>query len=156
MGGGVKARVAYILAIWFGCGLSPIAPGTVGSLGALPLYYAVRNYGTVGVLGAALVTAVIGIWAAGIVADRLNAKDPQIVVIDEVSGVLITLAAAPPSAMGVVTAFVLFRLFDMSKPFPARQAERLPGGFGIVVDDVVAGIQGAVVMLLLRELEVLR
>jgi phosphatidylglycerophosphatase A len=154
--GGAKARVAYILAIWFGCGLSPIAPGTVGSLGALPLYYAVRSYGTVGVLGAALVTAVIGTWAAGIVADRLNAKDPQIVVVDEVTGVLITLAAAPPGVMGVVTAFALFRLFDMTKPFPARQAERLPGGFGIVVDDVVAGIQGAVVMLLLRELGGLR
>ncbi|MCL2725280.1 MAG: phosphatidylglycerophosphatase A [Polyangiaceae bacterium] len=148
-------RVAYVLGIWFGCGLSPVAPGTVGSLGALPLYFAVRAYGPLGVLGAAIITGVVGIWAADVVAKQANTKDPQIVVIDEVCGVLITLAAAPPNLAGAATAFALFRLFDMSKPFPARHAERLKGGLGIVLDDVVAGIQGALVVLLLRRLGIL-
>ncbi|MEO8214824.1 MAG: phosphatidylglycerophosphatase A, partial [Myxococcales bacterium] len=125
-----------------------VAPGTVGTLGALPLYLLIRDGGPV-VVGAvaALVTAV-GIWAAGRVARRLGKKDPQIVCIDEVAGVLITLLPAPHTTVGLIAGVVLFRLFDQFKPWPARLAERrLPGGFGIVLDDVFAGLWGAAVLL---------
>ncbi|AKV03326.1 Phosphatidylglycerophosphatase A [Labilithrix luteola] len=149
-------RIAYAIALWFGCGLSPVGPGTVGSLGALPLYFAVRSKGPLAVLAVTAVVFVVGTWASGVVAETKKTKDPQIVVVDEVVGVLIALAAAPMTTAGVVAGFVLFRLFDMTKPFPARRAEKLPGGLGIVMDDVVAGIQAALVIFVLRYAGVLR
>lgn len=142
-------KAAYALATWFGCGLSPVAPGTVGTLGALPLFLVVRSGGPLAVLAAALVVTVIGVWSSSIVTRTSGIEDPQLVVIDEVAGVLIALAAAPPGARGIAAAVILFRIFDMTKPFPARRAERLRGGWGIVLDDVVAGIQAAVVVIAL-------
>lgn len=138
-------RFAYILATWFGCGLSPVAPGTVGTFGALPLYFLVRGGGPPAVLGLAIVLTFVGVWAAGVVAETSGKHDPQIVVIDEVAGVLVALAAAH-SSLGIVVAVGLFRVFDITKPFPARRAEKLPGGWGIVLDDIVAGIYAAAVV----------
>jgi phosphatidylglycerophosphatase A len=78
------------------------------------------------------------------VASELGQKDPQLIVIDEVAGVLVTLSVAPPTWSALVAGVVLFRLFDQTKPWPARAAERkLPGGWGIVLDDVAAGLWGA-------------
>jgi len=151
-----RTRVAYVLATWFGCGYTPYAPGTAGTLGAVPLYLVLRPYGLAVVLGVALVLTVVGIWAADIVAKHSGLKDPQLVVIDEVAGVLCTLAFAPPTWTGVVVGVVLFRLFDQFKPWPARAAERkLPGGYGIVLDDIAAGAWGAIVLLGLHSLRVL-
>ena len=149
-------RLAFVLALWFGCGKVPLAPGTAGTLGALPLYLLVRPFGVAAVGATALVATVVGIWAADRVARITGQKDPQIVVIDEVAGVLVTWMAAGPSWQGVAAGFVLFRLFDQFKPFPARRAESLPGGYGIVLDDIFAGVWGAAVLLLLRHAEVLR
>lgn len=143
-------RLAWILATWFGCGLSPIAPGTVGTLGALPLYLLVRQGGPLAVVFAALLVAAVGIWASNVVVRTTGEKDPQRIVIDEVAGVLFALSAAPPTWRGVALAVLLFRVFDITKPFPARRAERLPAGWGVVVDDVVAGLWAA---LLLRVVE---
>ena len=149
-------RIATWLAVWFGCGWVPKAPGTAGTIGALPLYFLVVPWGPWAVLGAGLVVTLIGIWAAERVVRRLGAKDPQIVCIDEVAGVLITLAAAPRTWAGVVAAVVLFRLLDVWKPWPARAAERgLPGGLGVVLDDVFAGAWGAVALLAARKLGLL-
>ncbi len=145
-----KTNVAWSLATWFGCGSSPIAPGTVGTLGALPIYFAVRGLGHVAVLVVAAILMVVGVWAAGIVAAEARSKDPQIVVIDEVVGVLCALAASPPQLGAVAITVLLFRIFDITKPFPARATERLPGGWGIIVDDVVAGAWAAGAVLLLR------
>lgn len=142
----MKKHVAFVLATWFGLGFSPIAPGTVGALAALPLYFALRGFGPLAILGAACVLTLAGVWASGIVAAHTGNDDPQIVVIDEVAGVLVALAFAPPTFAGVALAVVLFRVFDMTKPFPARDAERLPGGWGIVIDDVVAGIWAAMLV----------
>ncbi len=151
-----KQRLAYLLGTWFGCGYVPYAPGTAGTLGAVPLYLLLRPYGLVAVLGAALVLTVVGIWAADIVAKHSGLKDPQLVVIDEVAGVLCTLAVAPPTWTGLVVGVVLFRVFDQFKPFPARTAEqKLPGGYGIVLDDIAAGAWGAVVILGLRAVKIL-
>ncbi len=130
----------------------PIAPGTAGTLGAIPLYLLIRPYGPLAVAAAAVVVTVVGIWAAGIVERRLGGKDPQIVCVDEVAGVLVTWIAAPPTTRALVVGFVAFRLFDQFKPWPARRAERLKGGAGIVLDDVAAGVWGAAVLLLGRAL----
>jgi phosphatidylglycerophosphatase A len=151
-----RTRVAYVLGTWFGCGYVPYAPGTAGTLGAIPLYLLLRPYGMVAVLGAALVLTVVGIWAADIVAKDSGLKDPQLVVIDEVAGVLCTLAVAPPTWAGLIVGVVLFRIFDQFKPWPARAAERkLPGGYGIVLDDIAAGAWGAAIMEGLRAAHVL-
>ena len=149
-------RLAFVLALWFGCGKVPIAPGTAGTVGALPLYLAVRPFGVAAVGATAIALTVVGIWAADRVARATGQKDPQIVVIDEVAGVHVTWLAASASWQSVLVGFVLFRLFDQLKPFPARRAERLPGGYGIVLDDVLAGLWGAAVLALLRHAEVLR
>ena len=140
-------RVAHVLAVWFGCGHVPVAPGTAGTLGAIPLYLLLRPHGPVAVAAAAVVVTAVGVWAADRVARRLGGKDPQIVCIDEVAGVLVTWVAAPPTTVGLVAGFVLFRLFDQTKPWPARRFERRwPGGWGIVLDDVAAGLWGAALL----------
>lgn len=142
-----KNWVAHVLATWFGCGHVPYAPGTAGTLGAVPLYLALRPYGHVAVAVAAIVLTAVGVWVASIVASDEGLKDPQIVVIDEVAGVLVTLSVAPPTWSALAAGVVLFRIFDQTKPWPARTAEReLPGGWGIVLDDVAAGIWGALVL----------
>jgi phosphatidylglycerophosphatase A len=147
----VKARLAHALAVWFGCGLVPVAPGLAGTLGAIPLYLIIRPFGALAVAGAAVVLTAIGVWAAGVVERRLAIKDPQIVCIDEVAGVFVTWIVAPPTWAGLIAAVVLFRIFDQLKPWPARLAERrLPGGLGVMGDDVFAGLWGCVVLLAAR------
>lgn len=146
----MKRLLAWAIATWFGCGFSPIGPGTVGTLAALPVYFVLRDRGPLIVLAAGLAIAWAGIWAAGIVADARASRDPQVVVVDEVAGVLVGLTAAPRTFAGVALAVLLFRIFDITKPFPARAAERLPRGWGIVVDDVVAGGWTAAVLVGLR------
>lgn len=149
----MKRLAAYALATWFGVGYVPLAPGTAGTLAALPLYLAVRGRGPLAVLGASLALAAAGIWAADEVVRRSRTKDPQIVVVDEVAGVMLALAAAPPTWRGVTAAVVLFRVCDQLKPFPARRAEqRLPGGWGVVLDDMAAGVWAAAGVALLARL----
>lgn len=143
-------KLAWVIATWFGCGLSPVAPGTVGTLGALPVYFAIRGAGPLAILAVALVLTLVGVWAAGVVAAQSGKVDPQIVVVDEVAGVLVALASAPGGGPGALLAVVLFRIFDMTKPYPANAAERLPRGWGIVIDDVVAGAWAAAFVLGLR------
>ncbi len=142
--------LARVFALWFGAGLVPRAPGTAGSLAAIPLYLALRPHGIVAVAVAALAVTTVGVWAAGVVERERAEKDPQVVVIDEVAGMLTTLLAAPPGLMWTLLAFVLFRICDQFKPWPARAAERLPGGWGIVADDLVAGGWAALVLMASR------
>jgi phosphatidylglycerophosphatase A len=142
----MKYRVAYWLAIWFGCGRFPLMPGTAGTIGAVPFYLLLAQGGPLLVAAGALVVAVVGVWAATQVVRQTGLPDPQIVCIDEAAGVLITLAAAPHNWKGVLAAVVVFRIFDQFKPWPARRAERLREGWGVVMDDVVAGLWGAAVV----------
>jgi phosphatidylglycerophosphatase A len=145
-----RTRLAWTLATWFGCGLAPRAPGTVGTLGALPLYLLLRSHGTLGLLATAAIVTAVGVWASNVVVRDSGEKDPQRVVIDEVAGVLVALAAAPPTWGGVALAVGFFRLFDITKPFPARRAERLPEGWGVMLDDIVAGVYAALAVLAAR------
>jgi phosphatidylglycerophosphatase A len=144
--------LARLLATWFGCGLSPIAPGTAGTLGALPLYWALARGGVWLVAAGALVVTLVGVAASARVVRLSGSKDPQFICIDEVAGVLIALAVVPvPVHIGwVAAAVVLFRIFDITKPWPARRLERLPGGWGVVMDDVAAGAWAAVLLVAAR------
>ena len=150
-------RISWALATWFGCGLAPVAPGTAGAIGALPLYVLTMYFG--GRAGLVVVMAVVtgvGIWAASRVARELGKKDPQLVVVDEVAGMLVTmLPVQAVSTRAVVAGLVLFRFFDIVKPWPVRAFEKLPGGWGIVLDDVAAGLLGALVMIFLEAARVL-
>jgi phosphatidylglycerophosphatase A len=147
---------AFLIATWFGCGYAPKAPGTAGSLAALLIAIALNWVGGYGRWTLLLLTALLlapGIWSAGVVAKRTNQPDPQIVVVDEVIGQWITLAgAATFNWKTYLAAFVLFRLLDMWKPAPARQFENFPGGWGIVADDVMAGVYGALAIFVLDHL----
>lgn len=146
----IKHWVAQALGTWFGCGLSPLAPGTVGTLGALvPVVAFARwfGWGPWHWVAAAALLTVPGIWAASRVAEAAGKKDPGRVVIDEVLGVWVTLAGAASldwQRLGLT--FLLFRVFDIWKPFPVRRLEKLPAGTGIVADDLAAGLYAALVL----------
>lgn len=138
-------RLARVLALWFGCGKVPIAPGTAGTVGALPLCIWVAPHGFWPVLILAATLLPVAIWAAGVVVEDSGNHDPQTVVIDEVVGMVLACLWGPHTPLGFALAFVLFRIFDQTKPFPARRSERLPGGYGVVMDDVFAGLWAAAI-----------
>ena len=148
----MTSRVATLIGTWFGAGFLP-APGTAGSAAAILIALALHYWLGVCQLGFALMAGGLllpGIWAATYVSRERNLKDPQIVVVDEVIGQWITLAgAAALNWKSFLAAFVLFRLFDIWKPPPVRQLEKLPEGTGVVMDDVFAGVYGAVLLRLL-------
>jgi len=137
-------RAAWMLATWFGCGLARWAPGTMGTLAAIPLYLIASRFGRPGTAIAAAAVTGVGIWAAGVVARRIHRKDPQVVVVDEVAGFLVTMLGVSGSSWSAVAlGFGVFRILDTTKPWPIRRFEALPGGWGIVLDDVAAGVAGA-------------
>ncbi len=135
------------IALWFGAGKLPRAPGTWGSLAALPFaWLIVEATGTpLSLLLAALVLLPIGVWASALHSERTNTHDAGEIVVDEVAGQWIALAVAPLSPLGWILAFVLFRIFDIVKPWPISWIDqRVSGGWGIMLDDIVAGLFAAV------------
>ena len=142
--------MARLIATWFGCGYSPVAPGSVGSAAALVMGMALHHYLGWGPLEFGLLAVCVfipGLWAAQAAAVSSGEEDPSIVVVDEVVGQWLTLAGAGAfNWKSWLAAFLLFRLFDIWKPPPVRQLERLRGGVGIMADDVMAGIYGALVL----------
>jgi phosphatidylglycerophosphatase A len=134
--------LARLIGQWFGTGLSPVAPGTVGSLGALPLFYLLRELPVAGYWAATALLTLVGVWAAERCATLLGNEDPGSVVIDEVAGVLIALGCVRHEGMwNLADAWVLFRVLDIVKPWLIDKAQRLrPAGVGIMADDVLAGI----------------
>ena len=146
----MRSSTARLIATWFGGGYSPVAPGTAGSLAALALAWPLVRYAgwhPLWFLAPVLALTGPGIWAAGVTARESRQKDPQFVVVDEVLGQWLALAGARTMNLkSWIAAFVLFRLFDIWKPPPVRQLERLPGGTGIVADDLMAGTYAALVL----------
>jgi phosphatidylglycerophosphatase A len=133
--------LARLVSTWFGCGYSPLAPGTVGTVGALPLVYALSRLGTISYWLGTLAITLLGVWASGRYARDRGEKDPGSAVIDEVSGTLIAVGFVLGSGwLPIITAVLLFRLFDIWKPGPINTAQNLPGGLGIMADDILAGL----------------
>lgn len=143
-------QVARLIATWFGCGYAPVAPGTVGSLAAIVIAYLLVRFAGLQprdlmVLGIVLIAP--SIWAAEVVRREMGTEDPGIVVADEVVGQWITLGGITHLTWKTWAAsFILFRLLDIWKPPPARQFDRINTGAGIVLDDVAAGLYGALVL----------
>ena len=143
-----SAKVARILATWFGLGLLPKAPGTWGSLAALPIGYAViawTNLELFCILTALLF--IIGIWASSIASNEIGTTDPSEIVIDEVVGQWIVLIIIPHNIILYFFGFILFRFFDIVKPWPISWADKqIKGGWGIMIDDVLAAIFAAIIL----------
>ena len=142
-----KTRWAWAIGTFFGAGLLKPGPGTYGSIAAVLLWYAAAHILhpstialAIGTAIAAIIATLIGIPAATIVARESGRKDPGQVVIDEVAGQLIALIAIPADWRHAALSLLLFRAFDIVKPPPIRQLERLPAGTGIMLDDIAAGL----------------
>lgn len=141
------------IATGFGSGLSPKAPGSVGSLAALLPWLALRELPLMAYLAAVVLAFVLGCWAAQWVIDRLGREDPGLVVCDEFVGLWIALLAVPSGWAWVLLGFIAFRVFDIAKPWPIGWADRrLQGGVGVMVDDLIAGVYALALVQLLAKL----
>ena len=152
---GSKTKWAWALGTFFGAGLLKPGPGTYGSVAAALLWYAAAHAFhptfvtlAIGTTITAIVVTLIGIPASTLVARESGREDPGFVVVDEVAGQLIALIAIRPDWKHAVLSLLLFRLFDIFKPWPIRKFEALPEGTGIMLDDVAAGVLALVVALI--------
>lgn len=151
---------AWLVATFFGIGFTPKAPGTAASAATVLLWAVAAHYLPPAAhfpvaLAVVCLAIIAGIPSASIVARETGREDPQIVVIDEVAGQMLTLLLAPAGWKTLLAGFILFRVFDTLKPFPLRRLEQLPEGSGVVMDDVGAGLYGLMVMQLLLYFRVL-
>lgn len=144
-------RLALVIATVFGAGRSPIAPGTVASaltvvvLGIVP-------FSRVALVSFFIVVTLVGVWASHHAERVIGVKDPGAIVIDEVAGMTLSVLWLPLTLSVLAVAFVLFRVFDIVKPFPAGRSQRLPGGLGVMVDDLIAGLYALVIVVTLRSI----
>jgi phosphatidylglycerophosphatase A len=145
----VAERCKLLVATALGVGwYAPVAPGTFGSMVGVALAWGLGRAGGIPALAlGTLCAAIAGFWSAGFLERRLNRVDPGPVVIDEVAGQMLTLLLVPPSPWVLVVGFFLFRGLDIWKPGPIRKLESLPGGAGIMADDLAAGAVGCLLML---------
>jgi phosphatidylglycerophosphatase A len=137
----------HILAFGFGTGLSPVAPGTAGSLVGVLFAWLTLDLGLPLQLAVAAAISFAGIWICGESARRIGVHDHGGIVWDEIAGMYITLLAAPPTIAGFILGFVLFRVFDIAKPWPIRDLDhRLGGGLGIMLDDLAAALYALILL----------
>lgn len=141
-----------MLSLGLGAGLVPKAPGTWGSLLALPLFVVLNPYGPVVYTGVVVALFVLGVYLSQRTARALGVHDHDAIVIDEVVGMLATWVAVDPGWLTIVAGFALFRFFDIVKPWPIRRIDQdVTGGMGIMLDDLIAGAMAAVVLQVLVE-----
>lgn len=134
-------KIILLIAAWFGTGFIPFAPGTWGSLAALPFAAGAYSLGIISSCLSLVLIIVFSIWISGNASKILKMEDPSAVVIDEVAGIFVTMFLIPVSWTGIIAGFILFRFFDILKPFPAGLVDRkVKGGTGIVLDDILAGV----------------
>jgi phosphatidylglycerophosphatase A len=144
----VFTHPVHFLAYGFGAGLSPKAPGTMGTVVAVPLYLLLVMYvSSAGYLAVLVAALLAGIFICGYTAGKMGIDDPKGVVWDEIVGYLITMLGLPLGWAWVLGGFLLFRLFDIWKPWPIRWADRhIKGGFGIMLDDIIAALFACVIL----------
>ncbi len=142
----IKRPVCF-LGLGFGSGLAPKAPGTFGTIAAIPIYLLMQDLSLMLYIALTVIGFIVGIWICQQSADWLGTEDPSAVVWDEIVGYLVTMIAAPQGWQWAVLGFILFRFFDILKPWPISLADKkLHGGFGIMFDDVIAGIFAGVLL----------
>jgi phosphatidylglycerophosphatase A len=137
----------HFLAFGFGAGLAPVAPGTFGTAIAIPIVLVLQHFGFVVHVAFAIAAILAGIYVCGESARRMDVHDHPGIVWDEITGYTVTMLAAPSHWSWLLAGFVLFRFFDIAKPWPIREADHsLPGGLGIMLDDVIAGVFAAAIL----------
>jgi phosphatidylglycerophosphatase A len=139
-----------LLAAWGPCGYAPAAPGTFGTLGAIPLYLALSRLSPGAYVAATFAFSALAMAAAARAGRYWGIADASPIVIDEVAGYLVTMALVPFSWPAALAGFVLFRVFDVLKPWPASAFDRMKTGFGVVMDDLAAGVYAWAVLRLLQ------
>ena len=145
-----------LLAFGFGSGLAPKAPGTIGTIAAIPLWWLLAQLPLASYLIVVLASAIIGIYICGAAAEKLGLHDHGGIVWDEFVGFWIAMAALPVTWTSLILGFVLFRFFDIVKPWPISWLDKkVSGGFGIMIDDIAAGIASALVLILLKALYII-
>ena len=144
-----RRRLILLAATWGGVGYLPGMPGTWGTLAALPLWWLLAQLGPWGYALAVAVLLGLALWAAGPAQDYLGRTDHPAIVVDEVVGLLITLAGAPVTWQYAAAGFIIFRVLDILKPFPIRWFGRGTGGLAVVADDVAAGVLGRLALQLM-------
>jgi len=143
----------HLLSLGFGAGLSPFAPGTMGTLAGVALYLILHPLPLFWYLPIVAVSFILGIWLCGKTARALGVHDHPAIVWDEIVGFLITMIAAPTGWGWILAGFGLFRLFDILKPWPIGLMDaRVRGGFGIMLDDLLAGVYGLVLLQLAADI----
>lgn len=143
----------HFLAFGFGSGAMPFAPGTFGTLVAIPVFLLMAPLGLWAYLAITLLLAIIGVWLCHVTARDLGVHDHSGIVWDEIVGYLVTMIAVPQTWQMIVLGFVLFRIFDIFKPWPIGWIDkRVQGGLGIMLDDVLAGIFAALVLQMLLQI----
>lgn len=143
----VTGGFLYWLAVGFGSGLASKAPGTAGTLVAVPMYIGLSYFALWQYLVVVVALFIIGVWICDVVAKQMGVHDAPSIVWDEIVGYLITMIASPPGWFWIIAGFVLFRLFDILKPWPIRVIDKqVKGGMGIMLDDVLAAIFALIVL----------
>lgn len=142
-----KFKIAKIIATFFGAGLAPKAPGTFGTIAAIPLVMLLNYLGPFWIMGFVIFFLPVAVWACSVYQKHVGADDPQTVVIDEVVGYAITMTWLPATWQAYVLGFVLFRLLDITKPGPIGMLDRkIKGGLGIMLDDIAAGVIANIIL----------
>lgn len=148
----LKNKTVLFLASFFCLGYTPVAPGTLGTLAAVPLYYLLNLFLTdMQFLLFTLIFIVISIVVSSSASGILGRADPPEIVIDEVAGFFTTMVFVPFGVVNIVLGFFLFRFFDIVKIYPLRRLERIEGGMGIVLDDIVAGVMANITIIFLNK-----
>jgi phosphatidylglycerophosphatase A len=145
-------KIIKLLAAGFGSGLTPFAPGTIGTLVGIPICLVCLPLTWPLRFLVVVVLSALAIFISGRAEMIYQKKDDQRIVIDEIAGFQVAMLPVAITGLHLCVAFVLFRIFDIWKPFPIRNLQQLPGGWGVVIDDVAAGIYAGIVMLLLTYL----
>jgi len=146
------ANPIFLISTWFGVGLLPLAPGTWGSLAALPVAWLITTYlGQTFLLVFTILLFFLGLWTSEIYANHTNDTDPKSIVVDEVVGQIIVTTAIPLSVFWYLTAFILFRISDILKPWPVSWLDKkINGGLGIMLDDVAAAGYAWIILFVLN------
>jgi phosphatidylglycerophosphatase A len=139
-----------LISSYFYLGFFPKAPGTIGSLGAIPLIYLAHQLGFYFYVFLYILLLFLGVWSSYKTSLEFQDKDPEQVVIDEVLGMYTIYFFVKPTPINLLLGFIIFRIFDILKPYPIRKIEELPKGFGIVFDDIIAGLYTTIVLLPLQ------
>lgn len=140
-------KIAVQLAVFFGVGKISKAPGTLATLATLPIWFLLHGLGPILYMTITFILVFVGVWAAGVYEEQTKTHDSKEIVIDEVVGFLITMTWLPLTWQSALLGFLLFRFFDILKPPPIRQLDQnIKGGFGVMVDDMAAGILSSILM----------